>query len=51
MDEATSALDNDTEAALNEAIRDLAGQKTIVVIAHREASLKNCDEVVELISQ
>lgn len=51
MDEATSALDNDTEAALNEAIRDLAGQKTIVIIAHREASLKNCDEVVELISQ
>lgn len=48
MDEATSALDNETETALNEAIRELSGKKTIVVIAHREASLKGCDEVVEL---
>lgn len=48
MDEATSALDTETEAALNEAVQQLSGQKTIVVIAHREASLKYCDEVVEL---
>lgn len=48
MDEATSALDTETEAALNEAVQKLSGQKTIVVIAHREASLKYCDEVVEL---
>ncbi len=46
MDEATSALDEDTEAALSEAIRNLSKKKTIVVIAHRDASLKNCDRLV-----
>jgi len=45
MDEATSALDGTTEAAVNEAIRRLSGRKTIVVIAHREASLLACDEL------
>lgn len=40
MDEATSALDGATEAAVNEAIRALSGSKTIVVITHREASLR-----------
>ena len=48
MDEATSALDNTTEAAVSGAIRDLSGQKTIVVIAHRETSLAACDRVVVL---
>lgn len=48
MDEATSALDSETEAALNEAVQKLSGQKTIVMIAHREASLIGCDEMVEL---
>ncbi len=46
MDEATSALDPQTEDALNEAIRTLAGDKTIVVIAHKETSLRGCDRVV-----
>ena len=48
MDEATSALDGATEAAVNEAIRALSGSKTIVVIAHREASLRGCGYVVKL---
>lgn len=48
MDEATSALDAQTEEALNQAIRDLSGRKTIVVIAHKESSLRNCDQVVML---
>jgi len=48
MDEATSALDNETEAALTAAIRGLSGHKTIVVIAHRQASLAGCDTVVSL---
>lgn len=46
MDEATSALDTETEQALNSAIRNLSGSKTVVVIAHREASLNACDTVV-----
>ncbi|MDN5848679.1 MAG: ABC transporter ATP-binding protein/permease, partial [Nitrococcus sp.] len=40
FDEATSALDTQTEAALNDAVRDLSSSKTIVVIAHKEASLR-----------
>jgi len=48
MDEATSALDAQTEEALNEAIRTLAGSKTIVVIAHRETSLRYCQRVISI---
>ncbi|HEX7338817.1 MAG TPA: ABC transporter ATP-binding protein [Rhodanobacteraceae bacterium] len=48
FDEATSALDNETEAALNDAIARLSGDKTIVVIAHKEASLRSCSHVVQL---
>jgi len=48
MDEATSALDGATELAVNEAIRALSGSKTIVVIAHREASLRACEQVILL---
>ena len=48
MDEATSALDGATEAAVNSAIRQLSSKKTIVVIAHREASLKACDHIAVL---
>ena len=51
MDEATSALDNETEAAINTSIRNLSGKKTIVVIAHRQASLQACQTVVHLIAQ
>lgn len=48
MDEATSALDSQTEAAVNESIRNLSGHKTIVVIAHREASLRACTTIQHL---
>lgn len=50
MDEATSALDGTTEASVNEAIRNVSRQKTIVVIAHREASLNACDCTLTLAS-
>lgn len=46
MDEATSALDSTTEEAVNAAIRNLSGSKTVIVIAHREASLRYCQKVV-----
>ncbi|MFT3806897.1 ABC transporter ATP-binding protein [Arenimonas sp.] len=48
FDEATSALDGQTEEALNEAIRNLSGSKTIVVIAHKETSLEYCQQVLSL---
>jgi ABC-type multidrug transport system fused ATPase/permease subunit len=42
LDEATSALDNDTEQAVMEAIDSLAGSKTLIIIAHRLTTVKNC---------
>jgi ABC-type bacteriocin/lantibiotic exporter with double-glycine peptidase domain len=48
MDEATSALDEQTEEALNEAIRHLSGSKTIIVIAHKKASLQYCQQIITI---
>lgn len=43
MDEATSALDGATEDGVMQAIGDLTGQKTIVLIAHRLSTVEDCD--------
>ena len=43
FDEATSALDYDTEEALMESISKLQGTKTLIIIAHRLATIENCD--------
>ena len=48
FDEATSALDAHTEEAVNAAIRKLSGSKTIVVIAHKESSLRGCQSVISI---
>lgn len=48
MDEATSALDSQTESAVNAAISNLSGNKTVVVIAHRPASLASCQQVIDI---
>jgi ABC-type multidrug transport system fused ATPase/permease subunit len=48
MDEATSALDSQTEMALNEAVLNLSGRKTIIIIAHKESSLKFCQKIISI---
>lgn len=45
MDEATAALDNQTEAGVMEAIEKLSREKTIIMIAHRLSTVKNCDRL------
>jgi ATP-binding cassette subfamily B protein len=48
FDEATSALDNETEQAVMQAIKDLSKDLTLLIIAHRLTTLKNCTQIVEL---
>jgi ABC-type multidrug transport system fused ATPase/permease subunit len=43
LDEATSALDSLTENAIMDAIKYLSHKKTIIMIAHRITTVKNCD--------
>ena len=48
FDEATSALDSETERLIQHSIDSLAGEKTLVIIAHRFSTLKKCDKIVYL---
>ncbi len=50
LDEATSALDNDTEKAVMNAIDNLHGNITLMIIAHRLTTIKNCDRVYEIVN-
>jgi len=43
LDEATSALDNLTERAVMDAVANLGRAKTVVMIAHRLTTVRNCD--------
>ena len=48
FDEATSALDDTTEKAVMDAIEGLDRSVTVLFIAHRLTTLRNCDRIIEL---
>ena len=48
LDEATSALDNETETAVMESIDALQGIKTLIIVAHRLTTIRNCDKIYEI---
>jgi ATP-binding cassette subfamily B protein len=48
FDEATSALDSETELAVMQAIESLSTDLTLLIIAHRISTLKNCSQIVVL---
>lgn len=48
FDEATSALDSVTENSVMSAINKLSSDLTILIVAHRIGTLKNCDQIIEL---
>lgn len=48
LDEATSALDSETEAAVMQAIDGLGDDLTILIIAHRLSTLRNCSCIFEM---
>lgn len=49
LDEATAALDNETENAVMEAINALQGRMTMIIVAHRLTTIRNCDTIYEII--
>ena len=48
LDEATSALDSDSEAAVHRALEEIKGQMSMLVVAHRLATVRLADHVVVL---
>lgn len=48
FDEATSSLDVETEHEITQMLTSLKGNKTIIVIAHRLCTLKECDKLIYL---
>lgn len=48
LDEATSALDNETEKSVIESFEALGNDVTLLMIAHRITTLKNCTDIVEI---
>lgn len=48
LDEATSALDPDSERKVNQALRNIKGRKTIIMIAHRPSTIEMADRVINI---
>ena len=48
LDEATSALDNETEKSVMNSINNLDNNITIIIIAHRLNTVKDCDIIFKL---
>jgi ABC-type bacteriocin/lantibiotic exporter with double-glycine peptidase domain len=48
LDEATSALDSATEREIVESFRELATDRTLIVVAHRTSTLKYCSRLIRI---
>jgi ATP-binding cassette subfamily B protein len=48
LDDATSAIDAKTEESIHEALRGALGTRTVLLIAHRESTLRLADRIVVL---
>ena len=48
LDEATAAVDMETEAEIQQAIQNLVGTRTVIVIAHRLSTVRRADKIIVL---
>jgi ABC-type multidrug transport system fused ATPase/permease subunit len=48
LDEATAALDTETERAVMDSIQMLSGSKTLIIIAHRITTIRQCDKIYRI---
>jgi len=48
FDEATSALDQYSEKIINDAIANVGKDKIVIIVAHRESSIRMCDRIIQL---
>ena len=48
LDEATSSVDNETEAAIQRAMEWISRERTMIVIAHRLSTVRNCNSILIL---
>lgn len=48
MDESTSALDNESEQLVQDVIKNMAADKTIIMIAHRSTTIERAEVVIEM---
>ena len=48
LDEATSALDSNTEEQILKNLHSIKNNKILILISHRESTIKSCDEVIAL---
>lgn len=46
LDEATSALDYESERVIRANMRQIARDRTVIIIAHRLAAVKDCDRII-----
>jgi ABC-type multidrug transport system fused ATPase/permease subunit len=48
LDEATNSVDIATERRIMGSIYKMSGEKTILIIAHRERTLEKCDKIIKI---
>jgi ABC-type multidrug transport system fused ATPase/permease subunit len=48
LDEATSDLDSKSQASIQDSIREMRGQRTVLIVAHRLSTVRDADMIVTL---